>query len=118
MDINKYASNKLKELRNRKNLTQAQLGEDLGITQQQVARYENNLRQFKQDFLFQLADYFNVSINEFFPDTTSEKQHDNYKRILREKGLIDENDYINEENLNKLMQIVDMIDSLDKKKEN
>ena len=31
---------------------------------------------------------------------------------------MDENDYINEENLNKLMKIVDMIDSLDKKKEN
>lgn len=67
MDINKYAADKLKQLRIRKNMTQEELAEDLKITQQQVARYENNMRQFKQDFLFQLAEYFNVSINDFFP---------------------------------------------------
>lgn len=118
MDINKYASDKLKELRNRQNLTQEQLGEDLGITQQQIARYENNLRQFKQDFLFQLADYFNVSINEFFPDTTNKKQNNHYKQVLKDKGLMDDNDNINEESLNKLLKIADMIEALDKKKEN
>ena len=68
--INKYAGEKLKELRNRKNLTQQELAEDLRINQQQVARYENGLRNFKQDFLFDLADYFNVSINYFFPPIT------------------------------------------------
>lgn len=66
-DANKFCADKLKSLRNSKNLTQQELADDLGITQQQVARYENNLRQFKQDFLFQLADYFKVSINVFFP---------------------------------------------------
>ena len=70
MDINKYAAEKLKELRNRRNLTQEELAEDLGIQQQQIARYENGVRYFKQEFLFQLASYFNVSINEFFPPTT------------------------------------------------
>lgn len=67
MDINRYCADKLKELRERKNLTQQELAEDLGIAQQQIARYENNQRNFKQDLLFQLADYFKVSINEFFP---------------------------------------------------
>ena len=70
MDINKYAAEKLKELRNRRNLTQEELAENLGINQQQIARYENGLRYFKQEFLFTLASYFNVSINEFFPPTT------------------------------------------------
>lgn len=67
MNVNQYAANKLKELRTSKNMTQEELAEDLNITQQQVARYENNLRQFKQDFLFKLAEYFQVSINDFFP---------------------------------------------------
>lgn len=67
MDINRYCADKLKELRERKNLTQQELAEDLGIAQQQIARYENNQRNFKQDLLFQLADYFRVSINDFFP---------------------------------------------------
>lgn len=67
MNINKYCAKKLKELRESKNLTQQELAEELNINQQQIARYENNQRQFKQDFLFNLANYFNVSINEFFP---------------------------------------------------
>lgn len=71
MNINQYAANKLKELRTAKNMTQEELAEELNITQQQVARYENNLRQFKQDFLFKLAEYFKVSINDFFPPIDS-----------------------------------------------
>ena len=71
MKINEYAAAKLKELRIKKNLTQEELADELGITQQQIARYENNQRQFKQDFLFKLAEYFKVSINEFFPPIKS-----------------------------------------------
>lgn len=69
MDINLYSSNKLKELRERKNITQQELAEALGMQQQQIARYENNQRKFKQDLLYKLADYFKISINDFFPDT-------------------------------------------------
>lgn len=67
MDVNKYTADKLKKLRIENNLTQEKLAEELNITQQQIARYENNLRQFKQDFIYQLAEYFGVSINYFFP---------------------------------------------------
>lgn len=70
MDINEYAAQKLKELRQGKNLTQEELAEELGIAQKQISRYENGLRNFKQEFLFMLAEYFNVSINDFFPPTT------------------------------------------------
>lgn len=71
MNINEYASKKLKELRIQKNLTQEELAKNLNISQQQIARYENNQRQFKQDFLFVLAEYFEVSVNEFFPPIIS-----------------------------------------------
>lgn len=67
MSINNYAAEKFKSLRIQKNLTQEELAEELNISQQQVARYENGLRNFKQDFLFKIAEYFKVSINEFFP---------------------------------------------------
>lgn len=70
MDINNFASEKLKELRLKKNITQEELAEELNMTQQQIARYENGQRHFKQDLLFKLANYFNVSINDFFPPTT------------------------------------------------
>lgn len=38
-----------------------------------------------------------------------------YKKILKEKGLMDENENINEESLNKLLKIADMIDVINKK---
>ena len=76
MNINKYAAEKLKKLRNMRNLTQEELAEDLKITQQQVARYENGVRKFKQEFLFILANYFDVSINEFFPPDTNLNDND------------------------------------------
>lgn len=78
MEINKYCADKLKQLRERKNITQQELADDLKINQQQIARYENNQRQFKQDFLFTLANYFKVSINEFFPPT----KYDNAEPII------------------------------------
>lgn len=88
MDINKYAARKLKELRVQKNLTQEKLAEELNITQQQIARYENNMRQFKQDFLYQLAEYFGVSINYFFPQ---ENHLNNDNELLKQiSNLSDE----------------------------
>lgn len=96
MDLNKFASDKLKELRVNKFLTQEELAENLNITQQQVARYENNQRQFKLDFLFQLAEYFNISINEFFPsintytsDFLSDKMGDEYVSMVKLSVMTD-----------------------------
>lgn len=124
IDLRNYAANKLKSLREINNMTQDDLAEKLSnriekeVKRQTISLYENGERGMNQDVLFALSDIFDVSINVFFPNTTSKKQHEEYKRILREKGLMDDNDYINEENLNKLMKIVEMINSLDKKKEN
>jgi len=90
MDINKYAAKKLKELRIQRNLTQEKLAEELNINQQQIARYENNLRQFKQDFLYQLAEYFNVSINYFFPNENHLKNNDDLQLLEQISNLSDE----------------------------
>ena len=74
MNNNEYASKKLKRLRDRKNLTQGELAEELGVTQQQIARYENGKRNFKQDFLLKLSEYFNVPVSEFFEDGKEPKE--------------------------------------------
>lgn len=109
LDINKYCAEKLKTLRLKKNLTQKELAEELGTTQQQIARYENNLRMFKQDFLFQLANYFNISINDFFPPSnfssnlSKEQEQQLLKDVLKRKGFLDENEELTEENYNRLI---------------
>lgn len=90
MDINKYAAKKLKELRIQRNLTQEKLAEELNVNQQQIARYENNLRQFKQDFLYQLAEYFNVSINYFFPTENHLKNKEDLELLEQISNLPNE----------------------------
>lgn len=67
MDINKYIGEKIRKLRLQKNITQEELAEYLGVTTQAVSRYELGDRKTDNDILFKLADYFKVSINDFFP---------------------------------------------------
>ena len=67
MDVNKYIGNKIRELREKRNLTQEEIAEYLDTTAQTVSRYEIGDRKTNQDILFKLAEYFKVSINDFFP---------------------------------------------------
>lgn len=67
MNINKYIGNKIRELREKQNLTQEELAEYLNTTSQTVSRYEIGDRKTNQDILYKLAEYFKVSINDFFP---------------------------------------------------
>lgn len=68
-----FSANKLKNLREKNNMTQDDLAEKLcqrlgeTITRQTVSLYENGKRGMNQDILFALSDIFNVSINTFFP---------------------------------------------------
>lgn len=67
MDVNKYIGNKIRYFREQKNLTQEEVAEYLNTTPQTISRYEIGDRKTNQDILFKLAEYFKVSINDFFP---------------------------------------------------
>ena len=67
MDINKYIGSKIREFREIKNLTQEDIANYLKTTAQTISRYEIGDRKTNQDVLFKLAEYFKVSINDFFP---------------------------------------------------
>lgn len=67
INVTLYIANKIKQLREQKNITQQELAETLNTTQQSIARYESGERKTDNNVLFALADYFNISINEFFP---------------------------------------------------
>lgn len=83
MELSKYIGSKIKELRARNNYTQDYLAELLNTTRQSISRYENGDRKANQDLLFELADIFNVSINEFFPNSSEAKMNivDIYNRL-------------------------------------
>ncbi len=65
--LRKYAGKKIKLFREQKNITQDELAEELGTTRQAISRYENGDRGVNQFLLFQMAKYFNKSIDDFFP---------------------------------------------------
>ena len=66
-EISKYIGNKIKYYRTRKNVTQQELADYLGTTSQTISRYESGKLESNNIVLFKLADYFNISINDFFP---------------------------------------------------
>ncbi len=69
MDVTKYIGSKIKEFRIKKNISQEEIAEFLNTTSQTVSRYELGQRKAGNDILFDLAEYFGVSINDFFPPT-------------------------------------------------
>lgn len=94
MEDNEYASKKLKKLRIRKNLTQQELAEELGITQKQISRYEKGERNFKQDFLVKLSEYFNVPISEFFSEDIKNNKQTEYVPVYNSLNFKQINEYI------------------------
>lgn len=53
----------LKLLRNKYNITQQKLGEEIGTSQQSINKYENHNIEPDINTLMLLADYFNTSID-------------------------------------------------------
>lgn len=54
---------RLKELRQKRKISQLKLAMDLEMNQNSISRYENGTREADYATLIKLADYFNVSID-------------------------------------------------------
>lgn len=53
--------NRIKQLREKRGLTQETLATELEITQQQLSKYERNIASIKMESLKKVAAYFNVT---------------------------------------------------------
>lgn len=60
---------KLKQLRQKAGLSQAQLAEAIGVSQQSVNKYENHSVEPDIDTLIRIADYFHVSVDYLIDHT-------------------------------------------------
>ena len=106
INITEYVANKIKYYREKNNITQKELAEELNTTQQSIARYESGERKADQNILFALANYFNININDFFPPLNINKkdEFDLLKNTLKEKGFLNEDEDLSEENYNRLIE--------------
>ncbi|MFT9415739.1 helix-turn-helix transcriptional regulator [Leuconostoc falkenbergense] len=54
---------RLRELRKERNVTQQELADEMLVTQRTLARYESGEHEPRLPIVFDLADYFEVSID-------------------------------------------------------
>lgn len=118
-----YFSSNLKYLREKNKMSKSKLGELVGVNQSTIGRWENNIITPSIDNVVDVLNAFKIPLTELGTflgtdlktNTSYNQTTEDYKKILREKGLMDENENIDEENLDKLLKIADMIDGINKK---
>ena len=64
---------RLKEIRQKRGISQIKLSMDLNMNQNTISRYETGERQADYKTLIKLADYFNVSIDYLLERTDNPK---------------------------------------------
>lgn len=122
-DNKNYTNLNIKYLREKKGISQTKMAKDLRIDTSTIAKWENNTRQITLEWAIKLANYFDMNVGDFISinqitNTSSPAVSDeNYKKILKEKGLMDDDENIDEESLNKLLKIADMIEGINKKED-
>lgn len=82
-------SEKLKDLRSSKGISQAKLAADIHISRSAVAKWENGLGLPSDESLKMLAEYFGVGVGELLPDKNNEEiLVEKNKTIVRQKNAI------------------------------
>lgn len=66
---------RLKELREKKNISQLKLALDLNMNQNSISRYETGAREADYKTLIAFADYFKVSIDYLLERTDNPKMN-------------------------------------------
>lgn len=100
---------KIRELREKKGISQKNLGEMFDVTSNAVYSWENNKAQPSIEIIKQLADYFDVSTDYLLG--FNQDDLDNIERLkiaLKEAGIMAGDDLTIEE-FEKALQIVEML---------
>jgi transcriptional regulator with XRE-family HTH domain len=81
-EINKYVGNKIREFRKRRNLTQKELGEKIGVKHNTISAYENGTNSPEQSALFKIARALDIKVDDLFPSTTEVNVAEELERAL------------------------------------
>lgn len=75
--------NRISELRKKLGLTQTRLGEEIGVSQQTISKYENVDENISGDMLLALSKFFKVPVDYILRKDEEEQQRES--RIIKEK---------------------------------
>ncbi len=92
--IDKHIASKLKIIRSQSGVTQNELGELVGVTFQQIQKYETGLNKVSASRLYEICRVLNKPINSFFEDIQIEEGYYNFE-------FTPEEEVANQDNLRK-----------------
>lgn len=92
---------RLKELRNSKNLSQEELGEILGVRKSSISNWETDKATPTYDILIKLAQYFNVTTDYLLGFTQEDMDRIEQLRIALKNAGVD--------NIEQAMQIIEIL---------
>ena len=100
----------LQTLRETNRLTQRQISEDLGITQQAYSRYERGDREPDLEMLCKLADYFNVSV-DYLIGHESKSIMDRPDSAIAENFIREFGDFFSDETFQNYIKLYKLMDT-------
>lgn len=83
----------LKELREKRCITQEEFAVELGYSVRQIRRFENDYTLPSADALEKLSHFFNVDVNAYITLSKSFKYVDSYEKYIQLRTLIENSDY-------------------------
>ena len=100
--------NKLKKLRENKQLLQKDLGEILGVSASTIGMYEQGRREPDNTILKKISKYFKVSIDYLLDNETlnNSKQKETLKKALIKNGYMKKDEDLSDGELKKLIEFV------------
>ncbi len=86
--INCCVGKKIRLLRYSEGLTTYMLANKLGVSQQQLSRYERGVNKIDVSVIYRLSRIFNVGIDIFFRDISDEKTNAAEEYDLNDSGVL------------------------------
>lgn len=101
--------NRIKYLRDRIGMTQEKLGDLIGVKSSAISKYEKEIVPLTDDTLKKLSSIFNVSTDYILgntPPANDEEKIYSLKCLLIEKGFMNNENELSNEELNRLLTFI------------
>lgn len=80
----RYVGLKIRQLRKKRNLTQAELSAKIGVQQSDLSRMEKGEYRISLDILFKILEVFQMSMVEFFEEIAPKENNELQNEFLKE----------------------------------
>ena len=113
-----YFSKNLKFLRETRNISKSRMGEMVGVNQSTIGRWESNEIKPSIDNVEEVAKVLNIELPDLLIKDLSDpnneniisKTDDDLKKMLKEKGIMDDSGKIDKKKLDEFNKRFEMID--------